>query len=263
SDASSRAIPIAALSGSAPRDAHILARGASADGMKRSPVVWIRAAGSGSEASVLLRDLWRGAIGADRDALASFWARLVVWLAQRSRFPPGARIALEIPEPAWAVGREGTIVVRARDSETARGLALRIIAPDASRSPAALAPIAGEENAWQARVAPSEAGIHRADLIAADGSSLASEPFAVAGPPGEDALVAADRAALERLSAASGGRTVEARDLPALLSEIEDALRPADALPVTHDLGDRPILLVAIAALLAAEWILRRRGGLP
>ena len=102
-----------------------------------------------------------------------------------------------------------------------------------------------------------------AELFDAEGLSPALATFEVAPPEtGELLELAADPAPLRRLAEATGGRLLrdfEAGLLPGLL-EARASERPrTDSDP----LWDTPIALLLVFTLLAAEWLLRRRAGLP
>ena len=74
--------------------------------------------------------------------------------------------------------------------------------------------------------------------------------------------LAAARDPLERLAAATGGKVFadfEAAQLPALLKA---RTRPVERTEETP-LWDHPGTLVLFFAILTAEWILRKRAGLP
>jgi len=66
---------------------------------------------------------------------------------------------------------------------------------------------------------------------------------------------------LQRLAAASGGRLVAAEGIEALADTLQ-ARVPAARLAVRRDLWHNAWSLLAIIALLSAEWVLRRRWGL-
>ncbi len=102
-----------------------------------------------------------------------------------------------------------------------------------------------------------------AESFDAEGLPAPSTTFDV-GPPetGELLDLAADPAPLRQLAEATGGRLlrdVEAGLLPGLLdARVVDRPR-TDAEP----LWDTPFALLLVFALLAAEWLLRKRVGLP
>jgi hypothetical protein len=68
-------------------------------------------------------------------------------------------------------------------------------------------------------------------------------------------------AVLQRLATASGGRVTTADRIEALADSLQAAV-PAATLAVRRDLWHNTWSLLAIVALLSAEWVLRRRWGL-
>ena len=66
---------------------------------------------------------------------------------------------------------------------------------------------------------------------------------------------------LRRVARASGGRYVQAADAMQLVSWLK-AATPQTADPEQRDLWHEPWAIAAVALLLSAEWVLRRRWGL-
>jgi hypothetical protein len=66
---------------------------------------------------------------------------------------------------------------------------------------------------------------------------------------------------LQRVALATGGRVIEPGQASALADDLRAAL-PATVLLLRHDLWHNGWSFGAIIALLAAEWVVRRRSGL-
>jgi hypothetical protein len=74
----------------------------------------------------------------------------------------------------------------------------------------------------------------------------------------------ADRAALDRLAAAGGGRAVGPEGLAALVDDLRAKLRPVrEDVHRTWSLWDGWWLAALVSIVLGAGWMLRRRSGLP
>lgn len=71
-----------------------------------------------------------------------------------------------------------------------------------------------------------------------------------------------DRGRLEAVASAGGGRCVGLHELPALLQSIAGDARRVPIRTERRDLWDRSEVLLAVMALLTAEWILRKRANL-
>jgi hypothetical protein len=137
-----------------------------------------------------------------------------------------------------------------------------------SRRELALVAVADQPGTWSATVngpqRPLEQGRWR--LIAgAAGGPYESRELLVRTDPGREALEPAlDRAALDRLAAATGGEAVGLDGVEAAISSLSASMAPR-VLAVRHrlTLWDGPWWLLLLAALLVTEWIWRRRLGLP
>ena len=120
---------------------------------------------------------------------------------------------------------------------------------------------------YVARFTPDQAGVYRMSAEVRHAAELVSSSTAallVGGADREMADPRLNRAALERLAHASGGRVIAWNDGGAARA-LQDALRagvPAARLSVTHDLWNNGVSFAIVVSLLAAEWILRRRWGL-
>ena len=66
---------------------------------------------------------------------------------------------------------------------------------------------------------------------------------------------------LSRIARASGGAVIAPRELPSVIERLRARSSSASRLE-RQDLWSRPWSFAALAGLLAAEWLLRRRWGL-
>ncbi len=74
--------------------------------------------------------------------------------------------------------------------------------------------------------------------------------------------LAASRDALERLAAPNKGQVIPDYDTSALAGLLTAQVKPRTRVEPTT-LWDRPAVLVLFFAVLTAEWVLRKRVGLP
>jgi hypothetical protein len=90
---------------------------------------------------------------------------------------------------------------------------------------------------------------------------VASSAFLVGGADLEMTDPRVNLLVLQRVALASGGRVIAPGDAPDLVDDLL-ANVPAATLMVRRDLWHTGWSFIAILALLAAEWVLRRRWGL-
>jgi uncharacterized membrane protein len=192
-----------------------------------------------------------------------FWRQAARWLAGPAP-DPVTIAAPESPEP----GDVGSIDIDARDAAFAP-------VPDASVDATMTAP-GGEPHAMKLRQAdaasgrftasfqPEQPGLYRVHATARRGTTplgTADRWVYVGGGDREFADPRLNEGFLRRTARASGGRYVRASDAARVVSWLESGV-PPDAAPERRDVWHQPWTLTLIVALLAAEWILRRRWGL-
>ena len=213
-----------------------------------------------------------------------FWGQVVRWSA-RGKLSAGNRLVRFGPERGKVAEGE-PVAIRARFAEAVPGVdAGLLVAAKVYRAPAQagdppsgeplavvpLRPRAGEPRGFEGMVPALPMGAYVVSLEAPQlASAMAAEvgvaPTAsleVAGrETSERVELAASREPLERLAGATGGRVfaaADAGDLPALLRGKTIRRERAEE----SALWDRPLALSLFLAVLALEWVLRKRAGLP
>jgi hypothetical protein len=131
---------------------------------------------------------------------------------------------------------------------------------------AALAvPLSADGGDWRAIVPLAVAGeyVVSAEANVAAATKRVETRFVVEEQDFEMANILADAEGLGRLARAGGGTLRRIDRLGDLLTELADSLAP-QAAPVERrlPLGSGRVFLALVLALLAAEWVLRRRWGL-
>jgi hypothetical protein len=217
-----------------------------------------------------------------------FWARVVQW-ATRGSLTAGNRLVQFGPTPP-RVAEDTPATIRARFADGVPGVdaallvAARIYrkpeaapgggpAPAGPGAPVAVVPLRPRSDAPRQFEAAAPALPPGAYVVRLEAPQLVAA-LEAEGPPPEAALevrpretperveLAAAREPLEALAAATGGRVLaeaEVAALPGLL-----AARRVTRLRVEPTaLWDRPESLVLLFGLLTAEWLLRKRAGLP
>ncbi|MBI5367779.1 MAG: hypothetical protein HZA54_12135 [Planctomycetes bacterium] len=195
-----------------------------------------------------------------------FWRQVVLWLARqdqrgernfwlaldRFQFAPGD----VVDAAAWLVGSGDRPVAGAQVEAVLDG-------PGGAR-PVALREA---EGAWRARLAPEEPGeyVLSARAQPPNGPPVSdSVRFVVAGADAELDDPAPDHEALRAIAEITGGRFLRPADVRAFLEELagRDERNVVERRRIRPLWDNLPVLLL-FAALLSAEWVLRRTQRLP
>jgi uncharacterized membrane protein len=242
----------------------------SADG---KPLLAVREFGAGRAAAFMADTTWQWAMAPTEtrgsDIHRRFWRQLVLWLAGRDARPrmdswvttdrpmyvlsdpdnpPVAEVTAHLPPEVTAVG-PAEVVLRLDDGhDPSRG-------HDQSLQ---LASVGGGD--WRALLPLCHAGVGTIIAGAGKGTIVARTEFGVIEQNFEYADVLADGAAMERLAEAGGGTFKRVADLPALLADLTKTLQPQyEPKERSLPLAEGRVFLALVLALLAGEWLLRRR----
>jgi len=251
-----------------------------AEGDAGQPLLAVRQVGRGRVAALAFDTSWRWALAPEETGGPALhrrlWRRLVLWLAGRDDRPRddlwittdrAYYLVLDAARPPVAevrVGLRGAGPPRVRlEGPLAAELAVRPSAPEASAEGPPTAPPAPTE--WRAAVPLVRPGTYTAVAEAEVGGTVkrAETRFTVAEYDFEWAEPLADPHLLRRIAEAGGGRFARLEDLSALLKAVAQTFEPPSA-PAERRLAlaeGRPFL-AALVALMAAEWLFRRRWGL-
>jgi hypothetical protein len=226
---------------------------------QRRPVVVSARRGAGAVILSGALDAWRHR-GADEEAFARFWRQAIAGVS--ASVPPPLQMSIEP-----AVARPGDpvrISVRLRDTELPAGdrasvtLEARAIDPRAKEeSPIRLWPTAeptvfvGE---WRAPRAGTFNVAASANGLRADAIVITSTDVVAAHP-----ATAAD---FDLLARASGGRAFPSSRVGEMIGALESSYPAAWAVRRLHPMRS-PWWCVPFAAMLCAEWAVRRKRGLP
>jgi uncharacterized membrane protein len=207
---------------------------------------------------------WRMLLPATDRSYETFWRQAARWLALPATDP----VSLTAPASA-SPGELVTWRISARgpgfDALPGATVDLRVTSPGGrvETLPAA-ADSSGGEGMFVATQRIDGPGIYRAvgDVHAGDRTTTTAAVSLLAG--GADSEMTDPRLnvrVLERIAKASDGRMVQAGEMTALAEQLRAAV-PAAVVAARRDLWHNGWSFAVIVALLALEWMLRRRWGL-
>jgi uncharacterized membrane protein len=230
------------------------------------PLVAVREVGAGRTLAVTTDGSWRWGFlaaegGQGNRAYLRFWNSALRWLV---RDPGLAPLQVEPEAPAVEPGAPVGVSVSARAPDWGPAAGRRVTAELVSEDGRAVAraeAVAGEDGTARLELQPPGPGAYKIVARGEGDASTATAAVAVRGAGPEDADVAPRAELLAAIAEATGGR------FAALPGGGVPDLRLAD--PEVVEIGrrkavpiwDRWWYLGALAAALAAEWILRRRWG--
>ncbi len=232
------------------------------------PAVIYRRFGQGLSVAVNSAGFWRWDFIPDEQAPEAaydrFWLELIQWSITQSGFLPGRQLTMQLTPSESMPG--GLVRVALRSRGVAREAALPQLAITDStghRREIGVQRMQNADNAWAAVFTAAEPGTYVVTATAADGSDSVTGNLNVRPPPREDDELSANVLFMEMLAQQTGGRIISAADIAELPPESGDsAAFIPDESGTWEPLWDRWWFFILPAALLSAEWILRRREGL-
>ena len=206
---------------------------------------------------------WRMMRPADDSSYETIWRQLARWVTSGAQTP----VTIAAMSPALP-GITDRISVFVRDSDfqpvANAEVAIELTAPNGEKRqlPAALSNPQDGRYVVAARF--DQQGVYKIDATATRGGETvgsASRPVLVGGVDLEMTQPRLNEAVLRRLAAESSGGYVAADQVGQLPSLLRDSRAEAGT-PEMRDLWHNGWSLLAIVALLAGEWVARRRVGL-
>ena len=257
--------PLAAVSplGAPRRGASVLAVTGGPGGAPR-PLVAVQRFGDGRSMVFTGEAFWRWRmmLPAADQSYDRFWRQAVRWLGQR------APDVVSLQAPVAAAPGDVPVIVDARDAAYApardANVDVRVTASGGRTDTVRAQPDASRPGRYRAVLHAPDAGVYRVAAEASVGSSTigsATGAVLVGGVDPEMTDPRLNEDALLRVTRASGGQIISAGDDATLVDRLR-AGTPMAALAVRRDLWHTGWSFAVIAALLAAEWLLRRRWGL-
>lgn len=236
------------------------------DGQKDYPALVTQRFGRGRTASLLVGDFWQTGLGDEALSkdLSRSWRQMVRWLVAdvpsrvETRVEPdtadsGMRIQIRVRDPKFQPVDNANLKIEVERGSG--GAAIPLVAEPSTREPGLYETtfIPRESDGYRVRVeASDDEGALIGQSTAGWNTSFAHAEFGDLAP---------NRAALERLANATGGRIVAPEELDRFARDL-----PSQRMPVTETwsvpLWHTPVLFLFALGCLIGEWGLRRAKGL-
>ena len=244
-----------------------LASAQAGDGAEALPGMVHRRFGDGQVLSIGVDGLWRWAFNAKVEGVNTvfdrFWDQMILWLMAGRDFLPTQQFSLRASSATIPLGEKIFFRAIQRDAaKTVKEIPITITHGGADVGHVVLSPAdPATPDKLTGEFLAGKTGKYTVTAQFPDGTKQVVR-FIVFDENLEQTEVATDVGYLKKLCEASGGRLLEAADLPRLLSELRD--EKIDSMPTIKltSAWDRAWVCWLIAFLFAADWFLRRRWGL-
>ncbi len=223
--------------------------------------------GRGKAIAFPVQDSWvwqmHATIAVDDVSHETFWRQMLRWLV--SDVPE--RVTMTAPDH---VAPGEVVAIRAQVNNESflavNGAAVRanVLGPDGAPIDIPFEWIVDKDGEYRGSFTASEPGLYRVRVTANVGDSVITggEEYVVARDIQQEMFGAAQRRSLlERVASETGGRYYTAQTAEGLARDI---VYTNSGTTVTEqlDLWDTPAMFIALLALIATEWLLRRKRGL-
>lgn len=245
----------------------ILAEKGSDDFGATEPLLAVQRYGKGRSAALSTASTWRWQMHLPHEDRRHerFWRQMIRWLVASAPDP----VSVDIGNARIAPGDEVPIAVDVYDSlyNPVSGAVVRayITDPFGGFQEIELQEDLSEEGAYLAAFVPEALGVYRLDVEAetTDGSLYSKPTSFLTQPSGREYRDATLKSAfLNRLASASGGAYYTSSDVSAIPANLRNR-RTSTSIYRSEYLWDMPVLWLLVLGLLSAEWIYRRRKGMP
>lgn len=227
---------------------------------ERMPIMAVQNSGKGKSFFCGIDETWRWRFKQGDRVFYRLWGQVVQYLGAPHLGGESRQVHLWTDRSVY--NRNDTALVTVRAEELA-GTELPVLvteSEDGRQQKVPLTPSPGAEHMYEARVPLTVAGLHKLWL---DGYALeASSIVEVQAPQLEPAEPAANPALMREIADNTGGQSGLASDIDRVISGIDLSPRWIRE-QRDYRLWDKPILVLILVSLLAADWVLRRLWQLP
>ena len=206
---------------------------------------------------------WRMMRPATDNSYETIWRQLARWITAGAQGP--VTIAAMSPTVAGVTDRVSVLVRDENFRPIANAeVAVLITAPNGEKRALTAALSNPQEGRYGVASRFDQLGVYRVEAIASRGTAkvgMAARPVLVGGVDLEMTQPRLNEAVLRRLSSETQGRYIAAEQADELPSLIRESRVDAGT-PEQRDLWHNGWSLLTLIALLASEWVVRRRAGL-
>jgi len=233
-----------------------------------APVIAVRDVNKGRSMVVATDSLWRWGFsgpmtGGPANTYVTFWRQAIAWL---TRAPVLDRLRVEVEPPSVGVGRPIEFSMELLDEVYRPVPAVPLdceiswLRQDGSEETEQFEVLLDAEGRYRREWTPREEGPHRLKVAAASGQEKTVR-FLASSQRGELAQLEPRRALLEELARSTGGHFEEGLMTPESWATGVGSARRVQT-ETELPLWDHPLTVIVFIALIASEWLLRRRRGL-
>lgn len=247
----------------------LTARPVGAKGGAGYPLLVTHQYGLGRVAVLATDSTWRWRMRGKSEEHAKFWRQLALWAAKTDETLEG-ELAIIPDSSRLAPGDEAafSVVYRPKEGESLDRIDAEaaIVAPDGSRVPVALTRDGGVWRSAETTVSALGDYLIEASLVSETGETLQStrSRFLVYEKNFELERPGASPDVMENLAATTQGKVVAPGEFKSYLEELlKERTTIVDTRETMRTLYDSWQILLAFATLMTADWILRRRWGMP
>ncbi|HTV48086.1 MAG TPA: hypothetical protein VMG59_06545 [Phycisphaerae bacterium] len=230
-----------------------------------APLIVFGRYGEGQTMFSAIDDTWRWRYYHGDPLFQSYWLEMIRLLARSRVFGAGTGLELQASADQVQVGQDIQLFLRLHDPTLANQMPetvqVQIQGPGGEQT-TELAPQGADRTEYQGDLTLWQTGRY---TIAPEAGSLPGQvqPVSVSAvlPNWEFDDPRTDVAALENLTAGTGGRVIQPPQMPVLQTLIAD--RSVETIQQqSTELWNKPLALGVLVLLLTVEWVLRKRAGL-
>ena len=209
--------------------------------------------------------LWRRA-GRDAEFFKRFWLQCTRYLVESQSLGGKRRGTVEAGKTRYQIGERIDLTARLKTLDFQPLAEERIEAemtlPDGTAETMTFKPVQGDPGTYRARTPAIQAGGHTVAITLAgdaDGDAVVETGFHVILPIKETRQTELARESLEQIATLTGGKYLDPDQADTLGDLVPDRVRTLEVQSPPVPLWNTWRVLVLLLALLAAEWILRKR----
>ncbi|SHI87194.1 Uncharacterized membrane protein [Rubritalea squalenifaciens DSM 18772] len=249
----------------------VLARGTLEGNRGTFPLLMVRRYGQGVTGLVNADGLWKWDFYPEARELGNmyseYWTQLIQWMVAYSEFLPGHQYSLRASNQTVGIQQPIVFTLSYRGSKSDPAPSVSIQTPGGevqNLTPASVTSESGKPT-WRASFTPDQSGNYEVSVLTDDQSPSPALHVVATSPPNEKDNLNPDPVFLRELVESTGGKIIHPSELETFLTE---AFSDQERIEVEANLIWQPAWAkwfppLIILSLLASEWVIRRRQGLP